>query len=663
MASPQEIGQETAPAENKDNQRCEGCHVWGAEHIQHERPDWMSETTSDDSLGCLGCQVFGAEHTHEGPALWANPMERSMLQGDEQPLSDSSSDTPTQQSYLESLTRFQESLVLSQIDEEDEVEEHGRREEEEARHSIVENEASSTSYTTAMTTQPERVEDHFTVLIRLPFNRGDFVDPPPVKWSAAKESALWDILSRQNNSQIDWKALAERFEVTQNFLLSKAAWLYERQLSQVRAQMRRVGTRNSVTPSPTPGSVSGSMVGGQTMRRAGSGGSRVPSRLSTRQAGSPTTGGGDSTPGTPVKSRVSLPLRSAPTPVAGGAVPQTRAVSGSSRPLSRQSSRDVDAPIPASQSRRGSIQHQLARSPGQVRTTQPESSSSEDEMTQSRITNRRLNPSSLHRRALSYRTDTQPQRGPANKADERGPAQQQGADDNDDEDDEPSFLPFANPPTEGRSRPSSSSQQDPSATLRGAIQTQRPGIHRRATSERVVSSPTVEPPTPVQTQRTAHDLTSSTSSLSSPTNPTGTRPALPRPSSAADAQALPTRTQSQSTVPRLGTPLSPSHRALLPSNQPPTAASPRRGPGSDSASPSMGSSFSDLDDASVTQSALEEALLSGMGNTTMTNLGGFGGRVTSGIGQALRSRYFDARGEGQGQGRNGNGGQGGVSER
>jgi len=66
----------------------------------------------------------------------------------------------------------------------------------------------------------------------------------------------------------------------------------------------------------------------------------------------------------------------------------------------------------------------------------------------------------------------------------------------------------------------------------------------------------------------------------------------------------------------------------------------------------MGSSFSDLDDASVTQSALEEALLSGMGNTTMTMGGGpsatgavgnVANRV-SGISQALRSRYFDGRG-------------------
>lgn len=54
----------------------------------------------------------------------------------------------------------------------------------------------------------------------------------------------------------------------------------------------------------------------------------------------------------------------------------------------------------------------------------------------------------------------------------------------------------------------------------------------------------------------------------------------------------------------------------------------------------MGSSFSDLDDASVTQSALEEALLSNMGNN-----GGNASMASrvSGISQALRSRYFDAQ--------------------
>jgi hypothetical protein len=48
----------------------------------------------------------------------------------------------------------------------------------------------------------------FTVFIRLPFPRGDFVDPPPVEWNAAKDQALWDILSRPaKGDDIDWKAL------------------------------------------------------------------------------------------------------------------------------------------------------------------------------------------------------------------------------------------------------------------------------------------------------------------------------------------------------------------------------------------------------------------------------------------------------------------------
>jgi hypothetical protein len=47
----------------------------------------------------------------------------------------------------------------------------------------------------------------------------------------------------------------------------------------------------------------------------------------------------------------------------------------------------------------------------------------------------------------------------------------------------------------------------------------------------------------------------------------------------------------------------------------------------------MGSSFSDLDDASVTQSALEEALANEMQH------GGVASRMST-ISQALRSRYL-----------------------
>ncbi|TGZ80468.1 hypothetical protein EX30DRAFT_349317 [Ascodesmis nigricans] len=54
-------------------------------------------------------------------------------------------------------------------------------------------------------------------------------------------------------------------------------------------------------------------------------------------------------------------------------------------------------------------------------------------------------------------------------------------------------------------------------------------------------------------------------------------------------------------------------------------------------SPSMGSSFSDLSDASVTQSAMEEAYLSTL------HAGGMASRMSS-LGQAMRSRYFTPQG-------------------
>lgn len=65
---------------------------------------------------------------------------------------------------------------------------------------------------------------------------------------------------------------AETYNVTLPFLLQQAAWLYEQQLSQVRAQMRKVVSPQPAAPSPIPESGSGSAtVGGQSMRRLGSG--------------------------------------------------------------------------------------------------------------------------------------------------------------------------------------------------------------------------------------------------------------------------------------------------------------------------------------------------------------------------------------------------------
>lgn len=550
------------------------------------------------------------------------------------------------------------------------------------------------------------MEDHFTVFVRLPYKRGSFIDPPPVSWSAAKERALWDILSRQSKSnEMDWKSMAERFQVTEKFLLQQAAWLYERQLSQVRAQMRKVGNRQSATPSPAPGSASTSMVGGQAMKRAGSGGSRVPSRLSTQAVGSPIIGAGDSTPGTPAKSRTSLSFRTSSGVGNVNVATQSRATSSTVRPLSRQSSKDNDSGTVFSQtqSRRGSMQHQIPRSPvlprpsPSTQQSKQESSESEEDLTQSRNFVRRPNPSSVHRRAVSLRKEIPSQHtGPSTPVDQAlgfpNPQQQSHDQDDEEEDDDedgPSFLPFVTPsvnPSTIKPRPSSSSQQDPAATLRGTLyqlQTQniRPSLDRRGTSERIINSPTVEPPTPRAKDRV--NTGSRSPSLASPTTTTHGHPSHPGthgtgPSSNASTRPL--------NSPSTRQPLSPTHRTLVTSSASRRAASNPNpntatatipssnnpnpnpgiaaalGPGSDT-SPSMGSSFSDLEDASVTQSALEEALMSGIGNTasimtvgststTNTNTGGnerasgaaaVAGRVTTGIGQALRSRYFDGR--------------------
>ena len=114
---------------------------------------------------------------------------------------------------------------------------------------------------------------------------------------------------------------ADQFHVSLPFLLQQAAWLYERQLSQVREQLRKVNRPTSSGAPPTPSSITGSTIaGGQPMRRGGSGGklflicdsesihfdmlgSRVPSSLSFRARDSPILKGEEGAPGTPVQTK------------------------------------------------------------------------------------------------------------------------------------------------------------------------------------------------------------------------------------------------------------------------------------------------------------------------------------------------------------------------
>lgn len=141
---------------------------------------------------------------------------------------------------------------------------------------------------------PRRV--HYNLIIRLPFSRGDFIDPPQIDWDQEKDRKLWSIIA--NNAKIDnWEDVANDFDVPLSFILQQAAWLYQRHMDSVREQMRKFGASNA--PTPTPGAQPPT-AGGIAMKRLGSGGaSRTPSQLSIRPRDSPIPRTGESAPSTP----------------------------------------------------------------------------------------------------------------------------------------------------------------------------------------------------------------------------------------------------------------------------------------------------------------------------------------------------------------------------
>lgn len=157
------------------------------------------------------------------------------------------------------------------------------------------------SASTKPTPQPSKAASpdatvHYTAIIRLPFPRNDFEDPAPIDWDAKKDRALWKIISRNSKtSDLDWEDLANRFDVDAGFMLQQAAWLYERHLQHVRAQMRKI--QPPLAGAGSTANVS-STAGGYPMKRLGSGGSRAPSSMSVRPQDSPVLRDG-SGPGTP----------------------------------------------------------------------------------------------------------------------------------------------------------------------------------------------------------------------------------------------------------------------------------------------------------------------------------------------------------------------------
>ncbi|PGH12643.1 hypothetical protein AJ79_04141 [Helicocarpus griseus UAMH5409] len=411
--------------------------------------------------------------------------------------------------------------------------------------------------------QPAELDPHFTVFIRLPFPRGDFVDPPPVEWGVAKDHALWDILSRPSKGN-DIDCQAEHFDVTLPFLLQQAAWLYDRQLSQVRAQVRKVGNPHSSFNSPAPPSISGSgAIGGHPMKRGGSSNSRVPSRLSMRQKEGQAAKQEPSVPSTPIKSKAPLhpnPSSANPPAQAAGVRPQSPP-----RPASYAADA-INRDQPSDKKENRAVTSPLTSPPLEQESSEPASSSSssssdseEEEPTRRGPPFKRFGEFSIHK-------------GP-DSLDE-------------DEDDSPAFLPL------DAHRRSSTEQMghDPSATLR-----QEPEQARAA--ENIVP---------------LNKISATESSASSAS------------SGLAGGHAANERTRPV----RHPTTFSPRRTAEL------ARLSPRRrGREGSEGTPSMGSSFSDLDDASLTQSALEEALLSTM------QRGGVASRMST-ISQALRSRYL-----------------------
>ncbi|KAK1758479.1 hypothetical protein QBC47DRAFT_411172 [Echria macrotheca] len=447
---------------------------------------------------------------------------------------------------------------------------------------------------------------NYVVYVRLPFNRGDFVDPPPVKWDEEKSEKLWSILS-DTSSEINcksfWNDLAAQFEVTVEFLLQMAAYLTERHTSALKAQMRKAATARggggagSNAPSPVPGAEPAEFpalplpLAAEALRRTGSAAGRAPSSLSVRKD-SPlprNNNNNDPTSAGPVPAaKTTLPMRPqvSRNSSAGTAVPthaqlaNKPAAAATPPPRRRLPSLGISTQAAAAYAAADESEPQTASPPASSISSDSSSSSSSESPIQSRIIRR---PPRFHSKA--------------------GAGGGNGDDDDDDDEMEPAFLPLRGSQRESTltSGGSSGQGQDLGATVRGVgdvrgggLAARRPARDAAKEQKSVVLSQTSD---------------SSTSSAAM----------VPRNRGERERGAPPG-------------PLSPRRTAELAGRSPRGKGKGVSREGSDG-TPSMGSSFSDLDDASVTQSALEEHLASRMQEGTI------GSRMST-IGQAFRSRYL-----------------------
>lgn len=433
---------------------------------------------------------------------------------------------------------------------------------------------------------------HYTLIVRLPFPRSTFQEPPSIEWTYVKDKALWQIISSGTTKDLDWQALSERFEAPLDFLLQQASWLYERHFEGMRKGMARLsGVPGSGAGSPVQAQGSEEIVGegqkssavgvgGEAMRRDGSRGTLIspPVFISNADSSADSQKGALSiTSRKPTPLQASIEPRPPPTPrtqhpgvsrtPSTATVTQSRIFSTGSR---RPSQTQPKGLATAKQQHIDEVQQ------GDATPVLGHHGGSESE-----------SDDGLSHPAHSIR------RSPLIRKPVLGTVSSDGdADDDEDDDDSGGFLPFA----------AQSETKDPAATVINPHQG-KPSKEPEVPKTRV-SNPLSQP------QVASSSASSTTSSQPTP----GNRASAPS-------------TQSPST-------LSPRQRAQLAQLSPryKNAVSGSEG------SPSMGSSFSDLDDLSVTQSALEDALLSHVQH---------GGSIGMGLGSLVSGR-------GRGN-RNGNG--------
>ncbi|KAL2183403.1 hypothetical protein L209DRAFT_782536 [Thermothelomyces heterothallicus CBS 203.75] len=416
---------------------------------------------------------------------------------------------------------------------------------------------------------------------------------------------------------------ASEFDVTVEFLLQMASYLTERHTSQLRAHMlKAAAARGSNAPSPVPGAEpqGNSQLGVNPSRRASLGTGRAPSALSNRKETATPLGrrgeepsGGTAGPVPTAKNaypiRPGSALNSPAYPAAPYAALQDQPASRpgtATRPSDPARRRFPHLPTPSIDQR--AQQPQRPQQPDRAEMAPPSpaassSSSSSDSHVESRII----------RRPPRFQKPPKGSRGGGNGLFVGGGGDDDD-DDYDDDDDEPAFAPFT------QQGAASSSGQDLGATLRGNNMDLRDlaGRGRPVLASTISSSSSSAAAAAAAVAVVAvADDTSQSHSQTGHGRPGRRAP----PASYHDDDGGRDGRRRR----RRRRPLAGGARAKGTSRE-----------GSDG-TPSMGSSFSDLDDASVTQSALEEALASRMQDGTIgSRMSVIGGT----IGQAFRSRYL-----------------------